>query len=156
MTRQNPGDISQLTQGFFAVNPLQKRTFFLLNPFLKEGGQISSIWEKNLFCFIIAKTGQLLHCQEYMYNVHIYICIYIFQHSLLFRECSRPREKFSSIARNLLDRAEKKSLDMDRYRVFRKNLFFHNSLQPLPRLNRCKRPSKLSTQCECTVTPIGW
>ena len=30
-----------------------------------------------------------------------------------------------------------------------------NSLQPLPRLHRCKRPSKLSTQCECTVTPIG-
>ena len=25
---------------------------------------------------------------------------------------------------------------------------FHNSLQPLP--------SGLSTQCECTVTPIGW
>ena len=34
-----------------------------------------------------------------------------------------------------------------------KIVFFHNSLQPLP---RCKRPSKLSTQCECTVTPIGW
>ena len=31
------------------------------------------------------------------------------------------------------------------YRVFRKNcVFFHNSLQPLPRLHRCKRPSKLS------------
>ena len=26
---------------------------------------------------------------------------------------------------------------------------FLNSLQPLPRLHRCKRPSKLSTQCEC-------
>ena len=37
-----------------------------------------------------------------------------------------------------------------------KNVFFHNSLQPLPRLHRCKRPSKLSTQCKCTVTPIGW
>ena len=39
-----------------------------------------------------------------------------------------------------------------------KIVFFHNSLQPLPRLHRCKRPSntKLSTQCECTVTPIGW
>ena len=24
--------------------------------------------------------------------------------------------------------------------------FFYNSLQPLPRLHRCKRPSKLSTQ----------
>ena len=34
--------------------------------------------------------------------------------------------------------------------------FFHNSLQPLPRLHCCKRPLKLSTQCECTVTPIGW
>ena len=33
-----------------------------------------------------------------------------------------------------------------------KIVFFHNSLQPPP---RCKRPSKLSTQCECTVTPIG-
>ena len=33
--------------------------------------------------------------------------------------------------------------------------FFHNSLQGLPRLQRCKSPSKLSTQCECTVTPIG-
>ena len=29
--------------------------------------------------------------------------------------------------------------------------FFHDSLQPLPRLHRCKRP-KLLTQCECTVT----
>ena len=42
------------------------------------------------------------------------------------------------------------------YRVFRKNcVFFHNSLQPIPRLHCC-RPSKLSTQCDCTVTPIGW
>ena len=31
----------------------------------------------------------------------------------------------------------------------------YNSLQPLPRLHHCKRLSKLSTQCECTVTPIG-
>ena len=30
--------------------------------------------------------------------------------------------------------------------------FFHKSLQPLPRLQRCKRPSKLSTQYECTVS----
>ena len=30
------------------------------------------------------------------------------------------------------------------HRVFRKNCVFHNSLQPLPRLHRCKRPSKLS------------
>ena len=37
-----------------------------------------------------------------------------------------------------------------------KIVFFYNSLQPLPRLHRCKRPSKLSTQWECTVTPIGW
>ena len=37
-----------------------------------------------------------------------------------------------------------------------KIVFFHNSLQPLLHLHRCKRPSKLSTQCECTVTPIGW
>ena len=29
--------------------------------------------------------------------------------------------------------------------------FFHNSLQPLPRPHCCKRPSKLSTQSECTV-----
>ena len=36
-----------------------------------------------------------------------------------------------------------------------KIFFFHNSLQPLPRLHRCKRPTKLSTQFECTVTPIG-
>ena len=34
--------------------------------------------------------------------------------------------------------------------------FSQNSLQPLPRLQCCKRPSKLSTQCECTITPIGW
>ena len=26
--------------------------------------------------------------------------------------------------------------------------FFHKALQPLPSLHRCKRPSKLSTQCE--------
>ena len=37
-----------------------------------------------------------------------------------------------------------------------KIVFFHNSLQPLPRQHRCKRLSKLSAQCECTVTPIGW
>ena len=47
-----------------------------------------------------------------------------------------------------------------------KNVFAHNSLQPLPRLYRCKNqgpynilgknPTKLSTQWECTVTPIGW
>ena len=36
-----------------------------------------------------------------------------------------------------------------------KNVFFQNSLQPLPLLHRCKRPAKLSTQCKCTVTPIG-
>ena len=37
-----------------------------------------------------------------------------------------------------------------------KIVFFQNSLQPLPRLHRSKRPSMFSTQCECTVTPIGW
>ena len=38
-----------------------------------------------------------------------------------------------------------------------KIVFFHNSMQTLPRLHRCKRPSKLSTQRDCTtVTPIGW
>ena len=37
-----------------------------------------------------------------------------------------------------------------------KIVFFHNSLQLLPSLHRCKRPSKLSTQCEFTGTPIGW
>ena len=37
-----------------------------------------------------------------------------------------------------------------------KIVFFHISLQPLPRLHRCKRHSKPSMQCECTVTPIGW
>ena len=34
--------------------------------------------------------------------------------------------------------------------------FSHNSLQPLPRLHHCKRPSKLSSKCEYTVTPICW
>ena len=37
-----------------------------------------------------------------------------------------------------------------------KIVFFHNSLQPLPRLHRCKSSSKFSTESECTVTPIGW
>ena len=37
-----------------------------------------------------------------------------------------------------------------------KTVFFHNLLQPLPRLHRCKRPLKPSMQCECTVTPNGW
>ena len=41
-------------------------------------------------------------------------------------------------------------------RVQEKLCFLHNSLQPLPCLHRCKRSLKLSTQCECTVTPIGW
>ena len=40
--------------------------------------------------------------------------------------------------------------------VQEKLCFFHISLQPLPRLHRCKRPIKLSKQCKCTVTPIGW
>ena len=41
--------------------------------------------------------------------------------------------------------------------VQEKLCFCHNSLQPLPRpRRRCKRPTKLSTPCECTVTPIGW
>ena len=31
--------------------------------------------------------------------------------------------------------------------VQEKLCFFHNLLQPLPRLHCCKRPSKLSTQC---------
>ena len=43
------------------------------------------------------------------------------------------------------------------YRVFRKNcVFFTIHCNPPPRLHRWKRPSKLSTQCECTVTPNGW
>ena len=42
------------------------------------------------------------------------------------------------------------------YRVFKKIVFFLYSLQPLPSINRCKRPSKLSTQYECTVNPMGW
>ena len=37
-----------------------------------------------------------------------------------------------------------------------KNVFFKNSMQPLPLPHRFKRPSRLSTQCECIVTPIGW
>ena len=37
-----------------------------------------------------------------------------------------------------------------------KIVFLHNFLQLLPRLHCCKRSSKLSTQCKCTVTPIGW
>ena len=36
------------------------------------------------------------------------------------------------------------------------DFFFHHSHQPLPRIHRCQRPLKLSTQCECTVTTIGW
>ena len=42
------------------------------------------------------------------------------------------------------------------YSVFSKNSCFHNSLPPLPRLHGSKRPPKLSTQCQCTVTPIDW
>ena len=41
------------------------------------------------------------------------------------------------------------------YRVFRKNCVF-SQFTASPPLYRCKRPSKLSTQCECSVTPIGW
>ena len=42
------------------------------------------------------------------------------------------------------------------YRMFRKNcVFFTIHCNPsLTYIARCKRPSKLSTQCECTVTPI--
>ena len=39
----------------------------------------------------------------------------------------------------------------------KKIVFFSQfTATPFPRLHRCKRPSKLSTQCKCTVTPIGW
>ena len=34
-------------------------------------------------------------------------------------------------------------------------MFSHNSLKPSLRLHRCKRPSKLSTQCESTVTLLA-
>ena len=36
------------------------------------------------------------------------------------------------------------SLPSAMYRVFRNNVLVHNSLHPLPRLHRCKRPSKHS------------
>ena len=39
--------------------------------------------------------------------------------------------------------------------VQEKLCFFHNSLQQFARRHPCKRPSKLSTQCKCTLTPIG-
>ena len=44
------------------------------------------------------------------------------------------------------------------YRVLRKIcVFFTIHCNPsLAYVHRCKRPSKLPTQCECTVTPIGW
>ena len=42
-------------------------------------------------------------------------------------------------------------------RVFRKISVFSQftATPPSPTSRRCKRPSKLWTQCECTVTPIG-
>ena len=40
------------------------------------------------------------------------------------------------------------------YRVFRKNCVFSQFTATPPYLHRCKIPSKLSTQSECTVT--GW
>ena len=46
-------------------------------------------------------------------------------------------------------------IHISNYRVFMKIVFFLSLLQPLPLLHRCKTPSELSTQCECTVTPIG-
>ena len=48
--------------------------------------------------------------------------------------------------------------NLNKYRVFRKIVFFHNPLQPIPRLHmyHCTRFGKVSTQCKCTVTPIGW
>ena len=40
--------------------------------------------------------------------------------------------------------------------VQEKKCFFHNSLQPLPSPTSLEETFKtLSTQCECTVTPIG-
>ena len=38
-----------------------------------------------------------------------------------------------------------------------KNCVFSQFTATLTRLNRCKRPSKLLTKCQCTVTPLfGW
>ena len=51
--------------------------------------------------------------------------------------------------------AEQYHISFELQGVREKLCFFHNLLQTLLRLYRCKRPSKLSTQCECTVTPIG-
>ena len=41
-------------------------------------------------------------------------------------------------------------------RMFGKNCVFLQFTATPPRLHRCQRPSKLSTQCECTVNPPGW
>ena len=46
---------------------------------------------------------------------------------------------------------------MIRYRVFRKNCVFSQfTATPPSPTYCCKRPLKFSTQCECTVVPIGW
>ena len=47
--------------------------------------------------------------------------------------------------------------DTTKYRVFIKYCVFSQFTATHPsRLDRCKRPSKLSTLCKCTVIPIGW
>ena len=42
------------------------------------------------------------------------------------------------------------------YRVLGKNCVFHNPLQPIPRLHIVAKDLLCLTQCECTVTLIGW
>ena len=102
------------------------------------------------------------------------ICTYITSHNILNLEYGTAlgtlvAARFSQVRVDLpvpclrLPRPKKREIIIFIFPTVRwstgcsgKIVFFHNLLQPLPRLHRCKRPWKLSTQCECTVTPIGW
>ena len=100
-----------------------------------------------------------------MSNTKIVLCVYFFyiqdvwdwEKRLVIETLLRLKGHNSTVRPNIF--ARRCTLSETRKEIQGvqvKLCFLHDSMQPLPRLHCCKRSSKLSTQCECTVTPIGW
>ena len=79
--------------------------------------------------------------------------------------CSRYNYIWTTLIRNMRQPEPLKMLircttawvkiSQDWHSVFRKNCVFSQFTATPPSPTSLKRPSKISTQCECTVTPIG-
>ena len=126
-------------------------------------------WNWILLCHLKWKFYELLffHCKNFSgsYKLYIYGVVKTAFLSVMFVQLFRCSMLLNNKPKRLMTMWDHAAAVTGRngvgcrggvtgYRVFRRNcVFFQNSLQPLP---RCKRPSKLSTQCDCTVTPIGW